>query len=193
MADITLSHPPSFAEPQFLINKDEFIARSGKASRSLKGGSRLSYDLEWHNKESVLWEVYADLSGAFALDVLLMNLYTHLGKEQEAADLFMRTKAAARARMVEFRLATTTAIPKGSIIGIGKGLYPITHSIPSGNSMGILAWGLREEVRQNTRLTVNNPVGRFIGLGELPKIAWRRQKDTFGNRYGVIRTTLIEE
>ena len=190
MADLNLPFPPSGADPQPLLNKNEFIGSSGKAVKDLRGGSRFSWDLRFLRKESELWRVHSVITRIFADDVLLLRLHTDLGKSQDNATVTLRNKVLARARALPVR--ASAVVPPGTILGIADGFYQVNDEIAAGTSTVSLNWPLRADVNANTRLTVMNPVAKFTGLGEPPQILWR-PKDVFtGERWGRVQCTVLE-
>ena len=192
MADVTLPYKPTWANPQPLVNKQEFVGSSGQAVRNLSGGSRFAWELIWSNfPSSKLWPVLTAATGAHVDDVLVLGLQTDLGKTQADVQLNLTKKGNVRSKTLEMR--SGGVVPAGSVLGINNGFYQNVEEIPSGVSLVRLTFGLRKETPANSRVTVDNPMGRFIGLGEPPNIVFSSRNVINGEHHGSLSFTVVEE
>ena len=195
MADI-LGFPfkPTWANPRPMLVKQEYVGVNNKVIRNLIGGSRFAFDLIWEGYPEDKLQAVADaIVGGYSTDTLVLGLHSDLLRKQDDYVMYVNKKAVAGATQIEVRTAETGAFPKGYYMAIADGFYKTNDVIATGIQTINLTWGLRKTVNAGVRILVNNPSGRFIGIGEPPGVSYSGRAIGSLDYYGAVTASLIEE
>ena len=184
---------PTWANPRPVLVKQEYIGINNKVVRNLGGGSRFAFDLIWEGYPEDKLQAVADaIVGAYSTDTLVLGLHTDLLRKQDDYVMYVNKKANARATEIEVRTAEIGNFPQGYYMAIADGFYKTNDVIATGTQKIKLTWGLRKTVNAGTRILVNNPNGRFIGIGEPPGVSYSGRSISL-DYHGSVTASLMEE